>query len=39
MRTLVDKFLDFWGDLTLWNQFGLAFVAAAALLFLVLFLI
>ena len=28
MRTLFDKFMDAWGGLGLWNQFGLAFVGA-----------
>ena len=39
MRSFFDKFLDFWSELTLWNQFGLAFVAAAGLLVLIYLLV
>ena len=28
MRSLIDKLMDAWGGLGLWNQFGIAFVGA-----------
>ena len=28
MRSLLDKFFDTWGELSAWNQVGLAFVGA-----------
>ncbi len=37
MRTLFVRLLDYWGELTVWNQFGLAFIAAVGLLLLLWF--
>ncbi len=39
MRKLFDKLMDAWGELGLWNQFGLAFVGAVIVIALALVLL
>lgn len=35
MRTFFDKLFDAWGELSTWNQYGLAFVGAVILISLI----
>lgn len=39
MRTFIDKLLDTWGEMSLWNQFGISFVATVGLVLLLMFLL